>query len=85
MLFNWKYLHIFFIINKESILVFPLKFSTLFNEKHHTFFSQIFKVINKRYLTFLKCFSCYLTKSNPFFFIANNKYPIIFLQVFHII
>jgi hypothetical protein len=34
----------------------------------NTFFSQIFKVINKRYLSFLKCFSRSLTESNPFFF-----------------
>ncbi len=62
-----------------------IKFSTLFNKKHRTFFSQVFQVINKKYLTFLKCLSRYLIKSNPFFFIANNKYPTIFLQVFHII
>ncbi len=69
----------------KSIPLFSLKFSTLFNKKHHIFFSQIFKVINKRYLIFLQCFSCYLIESNPFFFIANNKYPTIFLQVSHII
>jgi hypothetical protein len=69
----------------KSIPLFSFKFSTLFNKKHRTYFSQIFKVINKRYFTFLKCFSCYLIESNPFFFIVNNKYPTIFLQVFHII
>jgi hypothetical protein len=84
MLSNWKYPHIFFIINKEYPTVF-LKFSTLFNKKHCIFFSQVFQVINKKYLTFLKCLSHYLIKSNPIFFIANNKYPTIFLQVFHIL
>ncbi len=81
---NWKYPHIFFIMNKLYPTIF-LKVSTLFNKKHHIFFSQVFQVINKKYLTFLKCFSRYLIKSNPIFFIANNKYSTIFLKVFHII
>jgi len=67
-----------YFMNKLYPTIF-LKVSTLFNKKHHIFFSQVFQVINKKYLTFLKCFSCYLRKSNPIFFIANNKYSTIFL------
>jgi hypothetical protein len=76
-----KHILTLFSLLTKSIPLFSLKFSTLFNKKHCTFFSQTFKVINKWYLTFLKCFSCYLIESNPFFFIANNNYPTIFLQV----
>jgi hypothetical protein len=73
----------FFSLLTKSIPLFSLKLPTLFNKNHRTFFSQVFQVINKKYLTFLKCLSHYSIKSNPIFFIANNKYPTIFLQVFH--
>ncbi len=69
----------------KSISLFPSSFPHYLTKNIVFFFSQVFQLMNKKYLTFLKCLSCYLIKSNPIFFIANNKYPTIFLQVFHII
>jgi len=66
----------FFSLLTKSIPLCSLKFSTLFNKKHCTFFSQVFQVMNKKYLTFLKCLSRYLIKSNAFLSLLTTSIPL---------